>query len=173
MVNKGLNYQDVFSDFCSHNVTWDYSDHSEIYLNNQDFWASEGELNNNMDNSIVEVIGGNGTSGIMNSNPNLAPGGWAYNTYLLEPEDGASYNITFNGETQGTLLSDSDFRVIMVRNNDGQRVYEKMNMTNPQSGQHILNDTNVDEDIYLVIASIPNITSGYEQFNYSFSVTRL
>lgn len=169
---KGMDPREVFSAYCAHNVTWDYTRFHDLYTTNQETWANDADQNFQIDNSIISTIAGSGTTGWLESNPAQAPGGWAYNVYRLNSDANGNYNFQFEGDNTGKSGTESQFLVTTVRKNGDQRVYQSMSMTNGLTGSLDINATADGEEIYLVITSVPDLVEGYETFDYRLNVTK-
>lgn len=169
---KGIDSKRVFADFCNRTVTWDYKSHGDEYESLQIIRSQIAESENEPNNTIIDTIRVEGTNGMLASLPDLAPAQWAYNVYYFQQNGDSNYEVTFQGDEVGSDGSPSEFLTSVVRRKRNIRTYEPLNMSDAVNGSITLTNLSAEEDVYIVIVSVPDIYEGnIETFNFNLDVS--
>jgi hypothetical protein len=159
-------YRNYFTDWAAH-MTNDFD-----FISAQQAAANEMEWNNYADpaddNEFTETFGNSGTNGwYLPQNP-FVTNAWSFNTYKLNNTDNAVYTFEINGEQNGTYGDPAYFQgKVLVRNTAGDASFYDVPMVNDWEGSLSLDLTSDDEEVYFIIASMPEI---FEDNNPEFQL---
>ncbi len=134
--------------------------------------ANEQEFNDYADladdNEIIETFIDDGTNGWYQPADDVVTNAWSFNTYKLENSLDATYLFEIKGEPMGSYGDPAFFQgKILVRNNAGEATFYDIPMSNDLEGFLMLDLTASDNDIYFIIASMPEI---FEDTNAEFQL---
>lgn len=167
-------YRNHFIDW-SARMTNDFDFITEIQkLANEQEWLTYADSDD--DNEYTAVFDSNGSNGWYQPGNDYITNAWSFNTYKLENTSTASYTFDINGETNGTFGSLSYFQgKVLVKDNSGNSTFYDLDMTDETQGSLTIDVTNLDTDIYFIIASMPEyfeeINQDFQQFPYQMRIT--
>jgi len=99
------------------------------------------------------------------------PRGWAYNVIRLDNTHQGRITFTLEGDPQGTQGAASTFLGRIVVAGDNGTRYSTIDMDDALHGTGGVDVTTDDEEVYLVIASVPDTFSSYQRYGYRATVT--
>ncbi|MEM7311865.1 MAG: hypothetical protein AAF497_01815 [Planctomycetota bacterium] len=164
----GDNFRNMFADWAVQTaVGFDYlsEEQIEFTLEELNFFASSEEIKNN----ILELDSAN-ANGSYRPDQELTPAGWAYNSIKINNNDDVTYSIDIRGDTTGSEGALSHFEARAAVVNGDSITYHNANMFDDLSGRLVFNATASDEEIYLVIASVPDQLSGIQTYDYVIDI---
>jgi len=100
----------------------------------------------------------------------VAPRGWAYNVIRITNTKEARYTFSLQGDKFGSEGAPSHFRARIVVVGPNGPAYTKLSMTSAQDGLGSVKVTDLDTELYLVIASVPEHFTGNQTYGYSVRI---
>ncbi|MBL4629968.1 MAG: hypothetical protein JKY14_01975 [Paraglaciecola sp.] len=173
LASLGFSMASIFADFAAHNVTWDYKNDVDAYKYWEQRWTADMDSYNEANKTIASHT--TSTDGWQAPPNELLPSAWAYNVVELNSENNASVLIEFNADEHGNAGTSSQFEVrVIIESGDSsssseQRTYSSLNIEDGQASQSF--QLNQGQTLWLVVASVPNLFSGNETFNYQYKMT--
>ncbi len=175
MTLAGYDMKEVYADFAARNITLDYPFNGYVQ-GEENFWANE---QSNDDNRIVLTLNNTGTGGWVRVPKDSGPAGmgtyahypnaWAYNTYKINNSSTGSYTF----ELDGLPDNQAKFRGRIVVRDGNNRTYYNLDMSNQQDGRLTVNVNATDEEIYFVVAVVPDtVWTGNTFYDYSIRITK-
>jgi hypothetical protein len=104
----------------------------------------------------------------LNSDYEIEP--WAYNIFKINKSSTVrTLNLNFQGSENGEYGTDSNFRLGISSEEDGEFEYFYPNFDNNFLENYSLNlDSN--KEYFIVVLSFPEVFDGYEKFNYQIEI---
>ena len=165
------NFEDVYLNFVLKNSTYDFpSPYREAVLEWRKRYKNESDFGN-----ITSIdLGVNEYKSILNNQENLnseyeiEP--WAYNIFKINKSSTVRIlNLNFQGSENGEYGTDSNFRLGISSEEDGEFEYFYPNLDNNLLENYSLNlDSN--KEYFIVVLSFPEVFDGYEKFNYQIEI---
>jgi len=183
LAEDGHDLKEVFGDFAMRTTVWDYE-------NGYGSWYRESELlsYNRMMNDKPEAESFNNKftidttiTSLVNSNDwttipeKLVPGSWAFNAYKLTDTEEDSYTITFKGENTNPNSTAFEARIAVKRDADTYIYYSIPISKSVAFGEQeasLTVATQAGDEIYVVVATAPDVYSGFEEhYRYKFKIS--
>ncbi|MCG8374661.1 MAG: hypothetical protein MI700_14050 [Balneolales bacterium] len=103
----------------------------------------------------------------------LAPRSWAYSSFLINNTGAADYTFKLTGDKNGSEGASSHFEArIAIRNSAGELRYIDLPMTSAITGEASVSVNANDDEIYVVVSSVPENFGGNQHFGYAVDITR-
>ncbi len=162
-------FKEIFSDWTMHNVA------GFDYISEEQWNRAQIELDNYGDpndlNPYIEIFNNSGTDGIwLRPNQDYTTRSWGYNVYKIHNSENNSYGFYLKGDNQGNMGTNSIFNGRIVSINNGSTTFHNINMANNLNGSIVLDNLINQNEIYFVIASVPQNYSGNETFSYEIFI---
>lgn len=128
------------------------------------------------DNEFTEIFGNSGSNGWYQPDDENVTNAWSFNTYKLENTNNSSYTFEINGDANGIFGSPAYFQAkVLVKNADGNSVFYDLLMADDINGSLSINVSELDTEIYFIIASMPEyfeeINEDFQLFPYQMRIT--
>lgn len=122
-------------------------------------------------NEFAIEIDGNNATGVYSPNEELRPRSWAYNVVKVSNVSGKSFSFSFQGDASGSEGAESFFEARIVKK-AGENNYSTTDfeLENGLTGTHSVTLNEEEEELYIVIASVPEQFSGFQNFGYSIEL---
>ena len=98
------------------------------------------------------------------------PRGWAYNVIRMDNSHQGRITCVVEGDPIGTQGAPATFRGRIVVMDEGSPRYADIDMTDALNGSGWVDVTAEDDEIYLVIVSVPDTFSTYQRYGYRATV---
>ena len=170
----GVNFRNHFIDWAARMTNdFDFITAVQREANLQE-WNTYAELPD--DNEYTETYTNSGTNGWYRPETSKTTNSWAFNCYKLNNSETANYTFEINGDILGSYGDASYFQgKVLVKNTDGSTVFYDVPMTNDYQGILSVNVTDSDNEIYFIIASMPEIFEDvnpeFQVFSYEMKIT--
>ena len=168
----GEEFRQLFADWAVQTaVGFDYltEEQRELAFDELDFFTEPTEIN-------AHVLELNSADAIGSFSPDaqLRPASWAYNSIkIINSGTFTKYTFVIEAEVRGSEGVASHFEArVAVINESSEISYYSVDMSDNTSGQITVLTEPSDDEIYLVIASVPEHFSGYQTFNYSVNISQ-
>ena len=165
------NFETLYLEFALKNSTYDFPEPArQIILEWRKSYRGEGSWG-------VEVgsdLGLNEYKSIINEQDNLSSEyeiePWAYNIFKINKSSTSrTLNLNFQGSENGEYGTDSNFRLGISSEEDGEFEYFYPNLDNNLLENYSLNlDSN--KEYFIVVLSFPEVFDGDEKFNYQIEI---
>ena len=99
------------------------------------------------------------------------PRGWAYNVIRLDNSHQGRMTFSLDGDPIGTQGAPATFRGRIVVMSEGGTRYSNIDMTDALHGSGWVDVTTSDDEVFLVIVSVPGTFSTYQRYGYRATVT--
>lgn len=128
---------------------------------------------NNM-NPYAITIDGNNLEGTHVPARGLLPRGWSYNVIrITNPPIGANISYALMGNELGSEGAEAHFESrIVSKNSSGQYTYQSLPMDTPITGSMSFTVEEGVEELYLVIAAVPEHFGGNQTYDYKIEFSR-
>jgi hypothetical protein len=97
----------------------------------------------------------------------LRPGAWAYNAIQLTADAAATYLVEIDPAATGSAGTPSDLRGVLVRRRGDTRTYTALGSDDRASVS-----VQAGDQLWLVVASVPDVFTGFETFAYDYRFVR-
>jgi hypothetical protein len=160
------NFRNHFIDWASHMTNnFDFITQQQK-IENLNEWNTYADLSD--DNEYVDIFDESGSNGWFRPMDTEVTNAWAFNTYKIENASNTNYTFEINGDPTGSYGDASFFQgKILVKNTKGNSVFYDVQMTNNYQGSLSIDITDSDNEIYFIIASMPEI---FEDTNPEFQI---
>lgn len=162
-------FSELFADFAAHNVGGfeffppGVDERSYLELKNY------GDLNDV--HPIVDTFVNEGSNGEWVEPKNdYVTRAWAYNVYRIENSEKAEYTFHLKGDTEGENGDPAVFKGRIVVKSGSTIRYYQMEMSDLTNGSFTYSAEAEDEEINLVIISVPNSFRGNQKFRYQLRI---
>lgn len=179
LAEEGHDLRTVFGDFAARTTVWDYENGTGPYFAESEA-ASLKRMKNakpdaeTFDNKFTNILKASGTEGNMTAIPaKLVPGSWAYNTYKVDSTSAAPYTFKLKGDTTNPEVTKFQARVVLESN--GEFTYFNFPIGDDvafgETEARIQVDAQAGDQLYLVVATTPDVYSGYDyNYRYEYSI---
>ena len=170
----GAEYRNHFIDWCARMTNdFDFITENQRLANEQE-WLTYADSED--DNEFTETFDDNGSNGWYQPDNEFITNAWSFNTYKLENTSTTSYTFEINGDTNGIFGSPSYFQgKVLVKDTNGNSTFYDLSMVDDTNGSLSVDVTNLDTEIYFIIASMPEyfeeINQDFQQFPYQMKIT--
>ena len=174
LATQGLDMKSIFADYAARITTWDIQD-GPAYLRSEKASLSrmkgakpDAEI---FDAKMTTTYDSKGTGDEWTDVPELhIPGSWAFNAYRVEVSQDADY--TFAVKTDGSNPAYSDFqaRVVVHDLQTDERTYHVLSIAAPGEASSIIVPARAGDDLYLIVATTPEVFSGWDWYPYQFKI---
>lgn len=115
-----------------------------------------------------------GTNGWVSPDLEVTPAAWAFNVYKINNQSEGSYTFQLQGDMSGTDGADSYFQgKVLVKNTATGDTFYDLDMNTDQEGALSINVTAEDNELYYIIASMPEFFTNVEQvYPYEIQITK-
>jgi len=151
-------------------VGFDYLSEEQkfILFDELNFFAKPEEINAH--SLVIQDSEANGT---FCPPPALTPRSWAYSSFQINNTSAAQYTFNIRGDQNGSEGAASHFEArVAIQNQAGQIRYQDVTMNNAVNGSITFSANADDEEIYLVVSSVPENFGGNQHFGYAVDITR-
>ena len=158
---RGEDFDQVFLDFASHNVVLDYErvDSYSAWLDSYvPFYPGE-------DFRVVGSTSIVGADGFLQTTEGTSPGKLGYNVIDLSGIEGDAITIQFVGDAVGSFVSESSFRLMLVKRAGDSIEYTPVAVQSNQSDT-LVEGLGERQALFLVITSQPAAARNNETFGY-------
>jgi hypothetical protein len=171
----GHDMADHFGDFAARITTWDMQDGAA-------YRAAELASLNRMinakpecprhDNKITTFYDENGTGDVWTSLiTEYIPGAWAWNAYKVENiGSNSTYNVALMTDVGNPANADFRAQVVVHNTQTDVRTYHHLDPAAPGVGTSIVVPAGLDDELYLVVATTPNVFSGWDWYEYQYKI---
>lgn len=122
------------------------------------------------DKEFVRVFDDAGTGGWYRPPDSLVTAAWAFNTYKILNASQAVYSFHLSGDYFGSQGSPTWYGAkVMVRNTFSGTAFYNLDMINGHEGSVSIGVSPADEEIFLIVASMPAVFSGVDEL-YSYEI---
>ena len=163
------NFRELFADFTAHNVGgFEHFPEGTEARTYQEL-ATYGDLNDT--HPIVDTFTNEGSNGQwLEPKNDFVTRAWAYNVYKINNSEKAQYQFYLKGQEAGEQGDRATFRGrIVVKTGDAIK-YLNMEMDDLINGSITYDAEKEDEEIYLVIVSVPESFRGNQKFRYQIKI---
>ncbi|NIP54879.1 MAG: hypothetical protein GWN94_05485, partial [Phycisphaerae bacterium] len=123
------------------------------------------------DNKITDFYDSNGTGNQWTSVPEkYIPGSWAWNAYKVDVNEDGDYIVGINTDISNPAYSDFQVRVVVYNKGTGERSYHPLGVAAAGKPSSIKVSTLAGDELYLVVATTPDIFSGWDWYPYKFKI---
>lgn len=170
----GANYRNHFIDWAARMTNdFDFITQAQKTANLNEWNSYADPLD---DNEYIEVFDESGTNGWYTPITEETTNAWSFNTYKLENASNTNYTFEMNGDVQGSFGSPSYFQgKVLVKNTDGNSTFYDLNMENDFQGSLSIDVTSSDNEIFLIIASMPEVfedtNPNFQTFSYDVRIS--
>lgn len=126
------------------------------------------------DKKYIGQYTNSGTGGWVRPADSIVSSAWSFNTFKINNSVNDVYSFEINGDQFSNESDPSYFegQVIVQNSNTGTTIYP-MSILNNQESSLVLNLTNQDTAVYLIVASMPEVYQGTEKlFSYEARVQK-
>ena len=103
----------------------------------------------------------------------LRPRGWAYNAMRVNNTMAATYTFEFNGSQVGSEGAQAFFMTrIVVQSKERSPVYKDLPLVNGLAGSGTIQVAADDFEVAIVVASVPEMFGGNQNYPYTVKITR-
>ena len=99
------------------------------------------------------------------------PRGWAYNVIRIDNNHQGRMTFSLDGDPIGTQGAPATFRGRIVAMGEGGTRYSNIDMTDALHGSGWVDVTSDDDEVFLVIVSVPDTFSTYQRYGYRATIT--
>jgi hypothetical protein len=159
-----------FSDWAARNTGgFDYLSEEQL-----DRALLEVELAGDPENlhPFVLELSNDNVSGVHIPPLSLRPRGWGYNVIKINNIQSSSYTISLTGDEMGSEGASAHFEGRIVIKGNSVTRYLDMEMANSLSGTATVNATGTENEVYVVIAALPEHFEGNQTYNYSLEISK-
>ena len=167
------NYRNHFIDWAAH-MTNDFDfitvEQKSANLNEWNTYADPLD-----DNEYIEIFNDSGSGGWYRPITAKTTNSWSFNTYKLENNSNTSYTFEINGDIEGSYGGTSYFQgKVLVKSSNGDSTFYDVNMANDYQGSLSIDVTSPENEIYFIIASMPQIfedtNPNFQTFSYEMRI---
>ena len=163
------NFRELFADYTAHNVGGFEHFPAGTEARTYQELATYGDLNDT--HPTVETFQNEGTDGDWIEPKNdWVTRAWAYNVYKIENTEKARYTFHLAANQQGEFGDPAEFRGRIVIRKENKNEYYDLEMEDLLHGSYTLEAEVDDEEIYLVIVSVPHSFRGNQKFRYQVKI---
>ncbi len=161
-----------YAEFAAHAATVDFSRNAAAIETHVADWEVAA-LNDGDVNTQTAVWGDTGTDGVdppmtwRRPPAALRPAAWAYNAIRVDVTTNGTFTVDFNPDATGSALTASALTASIVVNRAGVRDY-----THSLVGGTAAVPVLAGDELWLVVASTPDLFSGSEVFDYQYRIYR-
>ena len=171
---QGLDMKTIFADYAARITTWDIQD-GPAYLNSENSSLSrmKGAKPDAgvFDAKITTTYDSEGTGDQWTDVPELyIPGSWAFNAYKVEVSQDADYTFGVKTDVSNPAYSDFQARVVVHDRQTDERTYHVLNIAVPGEASSITVAAQAGDDVYLIVATTPEMFSGWDWYPYQFKI---
>lgn len=158
-----------FGTFAARNATndWDPADAAAI-----DDGHNYHDTFDGPDFRIAATHPSAGTGGLTEVPADLVPAGYAWNTIRVTANSNATYRVSFDGDEAGSEGTPSRFEVHAVVLSGSTRTYTRLGLDAGRSGSVDV-PAAAGDDVFLVVASVPDRLDGNETYGYRYGISTL
>ncbi len=176
LATQGLDMKSIFADYAARITTWDIQD-GAAYLNSENASLSrmkgakpDAEI---FDAKITTTYDSEGTGDQWTDVPELyIPGSWAFNAYKVEVSQDADYTFAVKTDVSNPAYSDFQARVVVHDLQTDERTYHVLSIAVPGEASSIIVPARAGDDVYLIVATTPEMFSGWDWYPYQFKIYR-
>ena len=165
LARDGVDMAASFVDYAAHAATVDFSRNATAIRNHRDEAAASSANAGDVHFRTASV--GNAGVGWTSAPSSLIPGAWAYNAISLVATSAGTYSVEIDPDANGSQGSPSDLRGVAVRKRGSTRTYVPLGGDDMASVAVVAGD-----ELWLVVASVPDVFSGTERFDYDYRFVR-
>lgn len=151
-------------------VGFDYLSEEQkfVLFDELNFFAKPEEINAH--SLVIQDSEANGT---FCPPPALTPRSWAYSSFQINNTSAAQYTFNIRGDKNGSEGAASHFEArVAIKNQAGQIRYQDVTMNDAIKGSITFSAKADDDEIYLVVSSVPENFGGNQHFGYAVDITR-
>ncbi|MEM9564727.1 MAG: hypothetical protein AAGA93_19050 [Actinomycetota bacterium] len=168
------------ADFRRHYTEWAvattadfaYLDPATVALSRETFdsFAAQAPAGSLAPHAIV--LDGADPSGTFSPDAASRPGAWAYNVVRIADPQPGSVSFTLNGDRTGDEGTSAHFDgAVLTRGGDGGWRTTDLTMLDQTTGEATVSVGDTDDEILVVVASVPERFVGDETYGYALTVT--
>ena len=98
---------------------------------------------------------------------------WGYNVYKIRNSSPASYTFHIDGDLSGNEGTPSVFMGRIIVRNEEKIEYFNLDLADLRRGSHTISSAPRESEVFLVIASTPDIFSGNQTFSYQVKIDKV
>lgn len=166
----GDKLREYFTDWAARNTGgFDYLSKKQI-----DKALLEMQLVGDPDNlhPFVLELNNNNVSGVHTPPETLRPRGWGYNVIKINNTQSNTLTINLTGNETGSEGASAHFEGSVVIKGKSDTRYQNIEMANALSGTATVTIDDTDNEVYVVITSLPEHFTGNQTYNYSLEISR-
>lgn len=172
LADRGISLEDAFIDFASRITTWDleageyFAQSEQVSLNRMKRQQSQAER---FDAKISQSYDQAGTGAQWTSlEDGLEPGSWAFNAYQLSMDNNGSVTAKVRVSDGNPDYSDFRAQIVVHSPDTGERQYHDFEIRADGTETSTTVDASAGDEVYLVVATTPNIFSGWDTYQYDY-----
>ncbi|MEN1785406.1 MAG: DUF6055 domain-containing protein [Bacteroidota bacterium] len=127
---------------------------------------------NNRHPYALELSGG-AVIGTHESPSNLAPRGWAYNVIKLSNLPTGTLRMALEGNSSGSKGATSHFEGRIVAKSESGFTYQEITMADSHTGAQAVLITPETQELFIIVAAVPEHFTGNQTYPYSISISQL
>ncbi|TNF68950.1 MAG: hypothetical protein EP298_05420 [Gammaproteobacteria bacterium] len=127
----------------------------------------------NDDQRYVKIMTNSGTEGqYIRPDWEHMPKGWSYNAFKIINSQNATYTVSLEADKKGTNQTISNFNGKVVIFNHSKKKYYNFKMLDLHHGEVRFDVNKNDNEIYIIVASMPESFSSNERYPYQIKIDR-
>jgi len=172
LADRGISLEDAFIDFAARITTWDldagehFAQSEQVSLNRMKRQQPQAER---FDAKVSQSYDQSGTGAQWTSlEDGLEPGSWAFNAYQLSMDTDGSVTAAVRVSDGNPDYSDFRAQIVVHSPDTGERQYHNFDIRADGTETSATVDASAGDKVYLVVATTPNVFSGWDTYQYDY-----